>query len=177
MKSTIKAFALLVALTQFISIPAFSQMNNKSIDVLGRALPFIPHIKIGDQKVGIVFDPESPVSKSEKDILMQRLGKGYTIGKYTLVGHTVKVTELDQLVHLDIIIVTNGIELFQGRIFKKAQDHHLLTVSSDMDCVLRGNCVLGIAVSPKVKMVLNGRARAECRINFAQALRLLLQEV
>jgi len=177
LRGKMRVFIIAIVFAQVFTTPTFSQLSQRSVEILARALPFIPHIQIGELSVGIVFDEKSVISTKEKDTLLLLLGSGYQVGKYNLIGHAIMVTQLQNLRHFDIIIVTEDTRAFQGEIYEIALTQHILTVSSDFECVLAGNCVLGITTSPKVKIIVNAHARAECQINFAQAFRLLVHEV
>jgi hypothetical protein len=76
-----------------------------------------------------------------------------------------------------IIIVPEGQGASHGAIAAAARQLRAVTLSTDMSCVRSGHCVVGVATSPRVEIVVSRSAATASRVSFSQAFRVMIREI
>jgi hypothetical protein len=165
------AFVLVTGLLFLGTGNAFAQ--TKDIEVAARTFKFIEGAPAGAATLGIVKDASVAESASQADALSAALGGGSTVGGITL---TPKVIGPDAIDGVDLVFVTNGLSGAHASIGEAARAKGIMTISTDMACVNAKQCVMGVASSPKVQIVVSRSASAAAGLNLNQALKMMVEE-
>ena len=168
----------LVTLGGVTSVQA--EMTPKELQVAARSLAFLTGREISALKVAIIYSPDIAASKHEAEALAAQLGSAFNAGRVTLVAVppvSVNVGELPQLDGKDVAFVTDGLKAWYPAIAAASKPRHLVTVTSDFDCVAGGFCVLGVQAEPRVQVLINRALAQQSSIEFAPGFRLLVTEL
>jgi hypothetical protein len=144
----------------------------REIQVAGRTLGFLENSPSGKVVMAIVFDPSKPASVAEKDEIMGAIGAGMAAGGATVVGKPVEVSGIGDA---GVIYITRGANYAAAGAVGKSKK--VLTISSDMACVNSGACVMGVAASPKVEIVVNRASATAIGAAFKAAFKMMIKEI
>jgi len=147
----------------------------REIQVAARTLSFLDGGPSGKVVFAIVFDPSKPASVAEKDEVMSALGAGMAAGGATVVGKPVEMSALPGAGDAGAFYLTHGVNYAAAGAFAKSKK--ILSISSDMACVQSGACVMGVAATPKVEIVVNSATAAAVGAKFKAAFKMMIKEI
>ena len=147
----------------------------REVQVAGRTLTFLDNGPTGTVVFAVVFDSSKPASVAEKDEVMGALGTGMTVGAVTIVGKAVDANAVSGVSGVSAFYLTHGVNY--AAVGAIAKSKKVLSISSDMACVNSGACVMGVAASPKVEIVVNSAAAAAIGASFKAAFKMMIKEI
>ena len=175
-KRHLRSAAMLAAIGTLLLLPIGAHADGaREIQVAGRTLTFLDGGPTGKVVFAIVFDPSKPASVAEKDEVMAALGSGMAAGGATVVGKPVDVGALAGAGDVGAFYLTHGVNYAVAGAFAKSKK--TLSISSDMACVTSGACVMGVAASPKVEIVVNSATAAAVGAKFKAAFKMMIKEI
>lgn len=166
--------ALFLSLSSLVATPAFAD-GAREIQVAGRTLTFLDGGPTGKVVFAIVYDASKPASVAEKDQIMAALGSGMAAGGATVVGKPVEAGAIGSAGDVGAFYMTRGVNYAAAGAAAKAKK--TLSISSDMACVKSGACVMGVAATPKVEIVVNSAAAAAIGAKFKAAFKMMIKEI
>lgn len=164
----------LVLVTSFH--PAAAEFSAKDGQILGRTLSYIGNGMTGVAVVGIVYTPSVQTSQQEMDHIRAVIGDELPAGRIRLQARLVPVDQLATVTGLNALYVTSGLSGSTDAVFEAARRLHVPTISTDLDCVQSGGCVVGYSSEPTVQILLNQGAAERIGVHFLQAFRMLVRE-
>jgi hypothetical protein len=150
--------------------------TDKDVQVATRTIGFIEPALTGVVGTAIVYDKNNAASRAEAEQIRAALAAVGTVKAATLKPQLLDVESLDGLASSKIAFVTSGLAGQQATIFKETSRRGIVTISTDMSCVNAGRCVVGVASSPKVQIVVSRAARAATNAKFGAAFMMLITE-
>ena len=126
--------------------------------------------------VGIVYTPSVQTSQQEMDHIRAVIGDELPAGRIRLQARLVPVDQLATVTGLNALYVTSGLSGSTDAVFEAARRLHVPTISTDLDCVQSGGCVVGYSSEPTVQILLNQGAAERIGVHFLQAFRMLVRE-
>ncbi len=149
--------------------------GSREIQVAGRTLTFLDNGPSGRVTFAVVFDASKPASVAEKDEVMAAIGSGMSVGGTTIVGRAVEMNSIGSAGDAGAFYLTHGVNYTAAGAFAKSKK--ILSISSDMACVQSGACVMGVAASPKVEIVVNSATAKAEGIVFKAAFKMMIKEI
>jgi hypothetical protein len=143
--------------------------TTRDLQVMARAVGFINGLPRGVVDVAVVDGPGA-------DAVMAAMTRSASAGGITLNPRRVALSALTTS-GARVIIVPEGQGASHAAIAAAARGMHAVTVSTDMNCVRAGRCVVGVASSPRVEIVVSRAAAAAADISFGQAFRVMIREI
>jgi hypothetical protein len=172
----LRAKGALVAAAALFLVPITALADGgREVQVAGRTLSFLDNGPTGKVVFAIVFDPSKPASVAEKDEVMAAIGSGMSAGSATIVGRAVELNNLGSAGDAGAFYLTHGVNYTAAGAFAKSKK--ILSISSDMTCVQSGACVMGVAASPKVEIVVNSATAQASGISFKAAFKMMIKEI
>lgn len=169
-------FATAAATAALFFIPLCVHADGaREIQVAGRTLTFLDGGPSGKVVFAIVFDPSKPASVAEKDEVMSALGGGMAAGGATIVGKPVDAGAAAGAGDVGAYYLTHGVNY--AAVGGIAKSKKVLSISSDMACVQSGACVMGVAATPKVEIVVNSATAAAVGAKFKAAFKMMIKEI
>ncbi|ESQ89376.1 hypothetical protein ABAC460_12765 [Asticcacaulis sp. AC460] len=147
----------------------------REIQVATRTLSFLDGGPTGKVVFAIVFDPSKPASVAEKDQVMAALGSGMAASGVTVVGKPVDISALSSAGDAGALYLTRGVNYAAAGAYAKSKK--MLSISSDMACVQSGACVMSVAATPKVEIVVNSATAAAIGARFKAAFKMMIREI
>jgi hypothetical protein len=141
----------------------------RDLQVVARAVGFVNGLPRGVVNVAVVDGPGA-------EAVMSAMAQGVSAGGITLNPRRVPLNALTAS-GARVIIVPEGQSGAHAAIAAAARSMHAVTVSTDMSCVRAGRCVVGVASSPRVEIVVSRAAAAAADISFGQAFRVMIREI
>jgi hypothetical protein len=141
----------------------------RDLHVVARAVGFVNGLPRGALNVAVVDGPGA-------DAVMVAMAQGVTAGGITLNPRRVALHALASS-GARVIIVPEGQRGAHAAIATAAGVMQAVTVSTDMNCVRAGHCVVGVVSSPRVEIVVSRAAAAAADISIAQAFRVMVREI
>jgi len=167
---------ILFVLVIFGTLPSAADTSAKDIQIAARAVAFMTNAPSGDVMTAIVYDPANAASQSEADAIMAAMAKGVKAGKAKLLPKLVPIDSLGNISGSKVAFITGGMGSHHAAIFAAASTQAILVISTDMDCVNAGNCVVGVASKPKVEIIISSSARTAADISFKSAFLMMVKE-
>ena len=169
--------ALIGAFLTLSSVSAYaSEVSEKEIRVAVRAFGFAYNLPKGDLEIEIIYDHDNPKSHEEAQKLTEFLSGGFKVGSRRLTGKMLPVEEMGTTGN-KIVFITNGMGQKYGKVFERASQHNQLTFTTDFGCVMAQKCVMGISATPNIKIEVSRTATEASKLEFSQALKLMIREV
>jgi len=147
------------------------------IQVGTKALPLLTNKMSGDVPMAVVYDPANADSKTDAEGIKKNVDDGIDApGGIKLSAMLVGVGELSKLSTAKIAFLTPGLSAHFDAIGAAAAGAGVLTISTDIECVKAGKCILGVATKPSVTMYYSKAASEAAKITFSQAFTLLVKQ-
>jgi hypothetical protein len=162
-------FALMLAFAVLALGEARAQTDTRELQMIARAVGFVQGLPRGVIEVAVVDGPGA-------DAVAQAMQGGVAAGGVTLLPRRVSIAQLSGS-GARVIIVPEGQGASHAAIAEAARGLHAVTLSSDMACVRAGYCVVGVAVQPRVDIVISRAAATAANVRFAQAFRVVFREI
>ena len=159
----------LLTISLAIGPTAQAATSPRDLQVVARAVGFVNGLPRGAIDVAIVEGPGA-------DAVLAAMGRGVSAGGITLNPRRVRVEALASS-GVRIIIVPEGQGASHAAIAAAARALHAVTLSTDMNCVNTGRCVVGVRASPRVEIVVSRAAALAAGVSFSQAFRVMIHEI
>ena len=169
--------AAVVAVTVSFSAMSAHATEQKDLAVGLKTLPLLTNKLSGTAVAAVVFDPANPASKSDADAIKAALDGGMKAGDVAISGVLVPVSDLSKLASAKIAFVAQGTSSSFDKIASAASSNGVLTISTDLDCVKGGKCVLGVVSSPSVEIYYNKAAGDAAKVTFSPAFTMLVKQI
>ena len=169
--------AWIFALLPGIASPCQAETTTKDILVAVRTLGFVVDPPVGDVPLAVVFDPTLPQSVAELRTVVAALDGASRIGAVTVHPLPVPVADLNRLTDFRFVLLVGGVQGYRQAIFEKTKGRGVVTISTDLDCVRAGFCVLGVAAQPRVQVLVNRLASQAAAVEFLVAFRMMITEL
>ncbi len=157
--------------------PALAETTAKDILVAVRTLGFVVDPPLGTVPLAVVFDPAQPQSAADLQTVIQVLDHGTRVGGITVQPVPVAITELDRLVGFRFVLLMAGVQSYRQVIFDRTRGQGVVTISTDLECVRAGLCVMGVAAQPRVQILVNRTASQAAAVEFLVAFRMMITEM
>jgi ethanolamine ammonia-lyase large subunit len=146
-------------------------------------LPMLNPKWSGNVAVAIVYDPDNPASKADAENIKRLIVSGVGIAGFHLISTLIDVNELNKLSRSadasgTIAIITPGLTKdMLTAVGNAARNAGALSMSTDLDCVEYGHCILGLAAKPKIKILYNDYVAKASGIVFIEAFALMVSGI
>ena len=159
--------------------PAAWATDQQDLSVATETLLVLTSKAISPVIVAIIYDEAIPESKTDANSIKSELDKGLEAPSgIKLVPMIVTIKDLSGLREARMAFLAHGLgaPAFEA-VSRAAKDMGLLTVSTDMDCVKSGKCVLGITTKPRVEIYYSRAAGDAAHVTFAPVFIMLAKEI
>jgi len=171
----IRRASLLACALMVTASAARADITGSDLQIAARALSFIENPPIGEVRVGIVFAPGIPSSMTEAQALQRMLGDGLRAGRLVLKPVMVKANET-AAADVGLFFLTAGLGEEAVPVANSSKAKHIPCVTTDLDQVRAGLCVMGVRSAPRVEILVNRAAAADSGVVFSTAFRTLITE-
>lgn len=145
------------------------------LQVAARALSFMEQPPSGTVRVGIVHSPTDPRSMQDAQTLRTLIGPGLRVGSMDLRAVMVPLDEIETA-KIDLLFLTEHGGGLDARSAAAIAGKRLPCVTTHLDAVRNGTCLMGVQSRPKVEILVN-RAVAEANgVEFATVFRVMITE-
>jgi hypothetical protein len=159
-----------------LAMPAVAT-ERLDIQVGTKALPLLTNKMSGDVPMAVVYDPANAESKTDAEGIKKVVDDGIDVpGGIKLSAMLVGVGELSKLSTAKIAFLTPGLSAHFDAIGAAAAGAGVLTISTDVDCVKAGKCIIGVVTKPSVTIYFSKAASEAAKISFSQAFIMLVKQ-
>jgi hypothetical protein len=144
-----------------------------------KTLPLLTTKPTNPVAMAVVYEAGNPVSKNDAEAIKAAVDAGLEIpGNIKVTAQLVSTAELGRLNGFKIAFLAQALSstVFSS-IHAAASKDGLLTISTDLQCVKSGKCVLGIVARPRVEIYYSPAAAQDAGIDFAPAFIMLAKQV
>ena len=173
--SPLRLLLISLGMALVIATPTWSQTTNRDIAVAAKVFNFLETSLSGNTPVYIIFDPNNAASSADADAILSAISSSPKAGKVTMEPQKVEIGNLGSVASPGIIFVAQGMAASHSDIHALAAQKKLISVSTDIDCVRSGQCVVGVASKPKVQIFVNESASRATDIVFKSAFLLMVE--
>jgi hypothetical protein len=152
--------------------PLGAAVTPTDLQVAARALSFMEKPLTGALRVGIVYAPESAQSLRQAEDIAKMLGAGFKSGNVELRPTLVKLADVPTA-NVDLFFMTEFVGPQPALAALKSRP----CVTTDLNQVRDGVCLMGVRSSPKVQIVVNRAAANASGITFATVFRVMITEI
>lgn len=179
MHQKIKKILMAASLAIAVSIPATVWATDKTDITVGlKTLPLLSNKISGAAVMAVIYDPANAASKADADSVVAAVGDGIDApGGVKVTTMLVATSELSKLSQVKLAFIAGGLKNSFDQIAAAAASNGVLTMSTDLDCVKSGKCVLGIVSTPSVDIYFSKTAADNAKIGFASAFAMLAKQV
>ena len=163
--------------TAVYSAPVQANTTMKDVMVAVRTLGFVENPPQGPVDFAVIYDPTKEDSINDKDNTYAVLDGGTPVGPAIIRTVPITISELSRLKEFKFILLTAGIDKIIPKITELTKNTGILTISTNLDYVRKGQCVLGIVSEPMVKVLINRDASNNNGISFAVFFRMMITEI
>lgn len=158
----------LAAIALMASANADAATGARELQVMARAVGFVQGLPRGVIDVAVVDGPGA-------DAVLAAMGGSVNASGVTLLPRRVALSQLAGS-GVRVIIVPEGQSASHAAIGAAARRLRAITISTDMACVRADQCVVGVAASPRVDIVVSRQAASASNVSFSQAFRVVFRE-
>ncbi|HTJ62933.1 MAG TPA: hypothetical protein VL899_03910 [Alphaproteobacteria bacterium] len=156
LKPLLLVLALATLSDQCRADPTPTDPTPTELDAIAHTLGFVdgvPHV--GDVRVAILFDPADAGAAVAAQTTAAALGKTDGPGSANLAATAVPAGAVGTAGTFDAFLLMPGTGHLAGPIVAEAARRHLVTISSDPQCLVDRTCVLWVAAEPRVAITLD----------------------
>lgn len=158
--------------------PVLAATNQADLLVGMKTLPLLSNKITGTVEFSIIYDPSSPESQVEAVQIKAILDGRFEVpGDIRISSLLVPVMQLDKMANSRLAVLTGGLSHYYPAIGKMAASYHVLTMSTDLECVKANQCILGIVSKPHVEIYYSKIASDNAGISFGQVFTLLVKQI
>ena len=166
-----------LALLLLAGLPAQADVTRTDVQVAARALSFVSDPLSGAVRVGIVYSDDSARSLREARNLRSILGSGFRMGNIELMPVLIE-SAAAATADVDLFFLTEYLtETQTPRLLGDSTGRRILCVTTDLDQVRNGACIMGVRSQPKVEVFVNRAAAAASEITFSTVFRVMITEL
>ncbi len=167
--------AAVVLLALLLATPAMAT-DQLDLSVGLKTLPLLNDKLSGSAVMAVIYDPANAESKSEADDVKTLIDAGLEVpGGVKITSLLVSTSDLAKLSGTKLAFVTKG--GCTAAAGAAATSSGILTMSTDIDCVRAGKCILGVVSKPSVEIYYSKAASDAAKIGFSQAFSMLVKQV
>jgi hypothetical protein len=158
------------------ALPLCSEILTQDLQIAARALSFMERPLTGVVHAGIVYSAKDQRSVRQADELQRMLGRSARFGNLELRAVRVEIGEVARA-KVDVLLLTDYIGDADARRADLSGTRSVPCVTTDIQQVRDGVCMMGIRSTPKVEILINRAAAAKSGVKFATVFRMLITEL
>ena len=166
------AGASLVIFLALSTVQVNAEVTQRDLQVVARVLGFLEPPFTGETLLGIVYDPSSGRSSQQAENIRQLLGPGMQTGNMLLKPVMVPVREAANA-EVDLFFLTEYLD--ETGEYSGAK--RLPCVTTDIEQVRRGACIVGIQSMPRIEIIVNKQAAENSGVKFSSVFRMMIREI
>ncbi len=160
-----------------IGLPARADVTTADVQVAARALSFVTDPLKGAIRVGIVYAAGNPKSVQQAQSLRSMLGNGLKVGNLELRPVLVRSTDVADA-NVDLFFLTEYMTVNETpNLLQDRARQPILCVTTDIEQVRRGACVMGVRSRPKVEVFVNRESATTSNTKFSTVFRVMITEL
>jgi hypothetical protein len=157
------------------SLGAGADVTAGDLQIVARTLGFLERPLTGELNMGIVHDSRNPNSRRQAELIADMLNRGPRVGGLQLKPVLVTVGEAADA-RVDLFMMTEFLGDAAAS-FPAVLDHRQIPcITTDMQQVRDGICVIGVQSAPKVEIRVNSETASRTGTRFSTAFRMLIKE-
>lgn len=166
-----------LALLLLAGLPAQADVTRTDVQVAARALSFVADPLSGTVRVGIVYSDGSARSLREARSLRSILGSGFRMGNLELIPVLIE-SAAAATADVDLFFLTEYLtEAQTPQLLGDSTGRRILCITTDLEQVRNGACIMGVRSQPKVEVFVNRAAAAASDITFSTVFRVMITEL
>jgi len=156
--------------------PAYAQVSQNDMQIVGRVLSFLEKPLTGEVVVGIVYAADNAQSLREAENVAQLLGGGLKVGSVTLKPLLVPIANITH-VNAGMFFLTPGLGLQAKGIAEATRSKHVPCITTDITQVREGVCTVSVRSQPKIEILVNRMAAKDSGTAFSTVFRMMIKEI
>ncbi|MFT7144920.1 MAG: hypothetical protein ACI9TY_001315 [Alphaproteobacteria bacterium] len=158
-------------------LEAHAETSTQELGAIAKILSLSKDIPSGDASFAVVYDPASSASMAELNTLKGLMGASYKAPKHNLIIKEVPIDSISSI-SAPILFMTEGLSASaQQQTLDKGIASKSLTVTTSLNYVESGKCVLGVDVGSGVKIIMNSASFNASKLNFDSAFKFMIKEI
>ncbi len=131
----------------------------------------------GDTIMAVVYDPANATSVADAQEIKKIVAGGIRMPDGSkLSAQLVGINELGKLSRARIAFLTPGLQADFTDIGTATSAASILTISTDIECVRAGKCIIGVEAKPVLTIYYSKQAADNAKIEFTQAFSMLVKQ-
>jgi hypothetical protein len=151
-----------------------ASLSPDELQILGKSVGFLQPPLRSDGTIAIVYAAADAKSRQDAEAIFAPLERGVVAAGAFRRPRLVEAGSL-AAADFDLIIVAAGAN--SEAVMRVARERHTLCVTGDIASVRAGICVMAIRSAQRVEVLFNHQAAKDAGIAFANAFRMMVQEL
>jgi len=169
-------FTIICAAAMLTPRAGHAAVTARDIEVAGHILALTSNPLSGKVRVGIVYDPDNPISTQDERSMLAILGSGLAIGDVNLIPVPLAIGNITAI-PTDIIFLTTGLGPSAVKARDQAARERILCMTTDLAATQAGFCAVGLQIDTKVHINIDLAALAASNVSFTEAFMLMVNEI
>jgi hypothetical protein len=165
-----------LAVLLLAGMPVHADITKTDVQVAARALSFVSDPLSGTVRVGIVYARSSPRSVREAERLRTIIADGLRIGAIELRPVLIETADAAGA-DVDLFFLTEHLAATETPNLLGNHNRPILCITTDIEQVRNGACVMGVRSQPKVEVFVNRASASASEITFSTVFRVMITEL
>lgn len=159
-----------------IVIPVHAEILMQDLQIAARALSFMETPLTGSVRAGIVYSARDQRSVRQAEELERLFERGLRLGSLNVSSVRVEIGQVARA-DVDLFLMTDFVGNAGDQRDILSGTKSVPCVTTDIELVREGVCMMGIRSKPKVEILINHAAARKSGITFATVFRMLITEL
>jgi hypothetical protein len=159
-----------------VSQVASAELTSRDVQVVARTLGFLETPLTGTLAMGIVHDPGNTSSRQQAESIVAMLGGGLRVGNLQLRPVLVPLAEMAGA-QVDFFLMTEFLGRSAATVPMLLHERQLTCITTDLQQVRDGFCVISVQSAPRVEIVVNSVAAELSGTRFSTVFRMMIKEI
>jgi len=168
---------LLLIILWLVPSPLEAATSIEDILIAVRTIIFTDSPPSGKVPLAILFDSNQPQSVADLQTAVDVLDGGTQVGTLMVRAVPLPIDQLDRLSSFRFVLITSSLKDYQKDIFERSKGTGTVTISTDVECVKQGLCVMGVVSEPRVQILLSSSACLAAAVKFLIPFRMMIKEM
>jgi hypothetical protein len=173
----LRALCGALVLLPLLATTGLTETTTKDVLIVARTFSIIVDPPVGTVRLAVVYDPSVPESAADLRTIVGAIGDGINVEAMRIVGTPIQVSDLGKLANYRFVLLTGGLKGYYKAISNSIHGKGTLTISTDLECVRGGLCVMGVASQPRVQVLVNRAASEASGSAFLVSFRIMITEL
>ncbi|MFI4984114.1 MAG: hypothetical protein ACHP6I_02820 [Rickettsiales bacterium] len=168
---------ILIALLWYSPQCYANEVTSKDVEIISNLLKYAHGLNSSSHKIAVLYDPASEQSQKEAHDFASKVEQSADAKAAAIETSLIPINELAGKSGFNIAYISTGLSSHTQAIHAFAQEHKILTLSTDMACATNDCCVISIQNGPSIDIYLNEKTMATYGLDVDATFKFMVKKV